>query len=342
MSYRMAVLGTGGLGVMLGKQIRRQPKASLVALADISEVSRNEAGDVLEVSPEARYETLDDLLDGETLDALTIATPHTLHYDQICTALDRDVHVLCEKPLVTDLDDALDLDRRANESDQVLMVGYQRHLESEYRYARQRWGDGDNEPHFISAEITEDWLSPNIGTWRVDPSLSGGGFLADTGDHVVDAILWMTGLTPTTVKADMDFEMEGIDTRGNLTIEFESGANAHLSLHADVSRVTERLQGWDSDGGVRIEGREWGDRSVTVIEEDGSEVDPYRAARDSAYEDPRTKLDGFVEAIEGTAPPPATTGDAVRATAVTEAAYESARTGEPASVDLPSSGGDRR
>jgi predicted dehydrogenase len=340
MSYQMAVLGTGGLGVMLGKQVRRQPKAELAALADISEASRAEAGDVLGVPPEARYETLEDLLDGEDLDALTIATPHTLHYDQVCTALDRGLHVLCEKPLVTDLDDARDLDRRANDTDGVLMVGYQRHLEPEYRYARRRWGDGDSEPTFISAEITEDWLSGNLGTWRVDPSLSGGGFLADTADHVVDAILWTTDLTPTTVEADMDFETEGVDTRGNVTIEFESGANAHLSFHADVPRVTERLQGWDSDGGVRIEGREWGDRSITVIDEDGSEVDPYLSERDSAYEDPRSKLDGFVDAIEGTTPPPATTRDAVRAVAVTEAAYESARTGEPVSVDLSSNGVD--
>lgn len=342
MSYRMAVLGTGGLGVMLGEQVRRQPKVELVALADVSDASRTEAGNVLEIPPESRYETLNDLLDNETLDALTIATPHTLHYDQVCTALEQGLHVLCEKPLVTDLDDARDLDRRANDTDQVLMVGYQRHLAPEYRYARRRWRNSDNEPTFISAEITEDWLSSNLGTWRADPSLSGGGFLADTGDHVIDAIIWTTDLMPTTVEADMDFEIEGVDTRANLTIEFESGANAHLSFHADVPRVTERLQGWDSDGGVRIEGREWGDRSITVIDEDGSEIDPYLAERDSAYENPRAKLDGFVDAIEGTSPPPATTRDAVRATAVTEAAYESARTGNSVSVDLPDSSGERR
>jgi predicted dehydrogenase len=151
----------------------------------------------------------------------------------------------------------------------------------------------------------------------------------------------MSDLTPTTVEADMDFEMEGVDTRGNLTIEFENGANAHLSFHADVPRVTERLQGWDSDGGVRIKGREWGDRRITVIEEDGSEADPYLSERDSAYEDTRSKLDGFVEAIEGTAPNPATAEDAMRAVAMTEAAYESARTGEPVSVELPDRSGGR-
>jgi predicted dehydrogenase len=319
---------------MIGKQIRRQPQAELVALADISDTSRAEAGDVLSVLPKARYETLRSLLDGATLDALAIATPHTLHYEQVCAALEHDLHVLCKKPLAPDLDNARDLDHRASDSDRILMVGYQRHLEPEYRYAWRRWGDGSNEPMFIGAEITEDWLSPNLGTWRADPPLSGGGFLADTGDHVVDAILWMSDLTPTTVEADMHFETEGIDTRGNLTIGFESGATAHLSFHADVPRVTERLQRWDSEGGIRIEGREWDDRSMTVIDEDGSEIDPYRSERDSAYEIPRTKLDGFVDAIEGTAPVPATTRDALRATAVTDAAYESARTGKPVSVDL--------
>lgn len=334
MSYQMAVLGTGGLGTMLGKHIRRQPDASLVALSDISSESRDQAGDVLDVPEAAQYEALDALLDGEDLDALAVATPHTVHYDQILTALERDLHVFCEKPLVTDLDRARDLDDRAAETDRVLMVGYQRHVEPEFVYARQRWADGESIPHFISAEIVEEWMGPNVGSWRLDPSLSGGGFIYDTGNHVIDALLWTTGLTPETVSAEMDFEREGVDTRANLTIEFEEGAKAHLSFHADVAGVVERLQGWDADGGVRIEGREWGDRSLTVVDEDGSEVDPYIAERDSAYENPRTKLDAFVDAIEGDGPVPATTTDALRATAVTEAAYESACTGEPVAVDL--------
>lgn len=334
MTYSMAVLGTGGLGTMLGKQVRRQPDAELVALSDVSAESLEQAGDALGVPSEARYETLDGLLDGEALDALVIATPHTLHYDQILTALERDLHVLCEKPLVTDLDDARNLDSRAAETDTTLMVGYQRHVEPEYIYARQRWAEGDSAPTFISGEIVEEWLDPNVGTWRLDPSLSGGGFIYDTGSHVIDAVLWTTGLTPETVTAEMDFEDDGVDTRANITIEFNEGSTAHLSFHGDVSGVSERVQGWDADGALRIEGREWGDRSITVVDEDGSEVDPYIAARDSAYEDPRTKLDAFVDAIGNESPVPATTTDALRVTAVTEAAYESARTGEPASVDL--------
>jgi predicted dehydrogenase len=333
MSYRMAVLGTGALGTMTGKQVRRQPDAELVALADINSTSRDQAGDTLDVPSEARYETLDTLIDEEDLDALAIVTPHTLHYEQILTALERDLHVFCEKPLVTDLDRARDLHQRAKATDRVVMVGYQRHLEPEFRYARERWKNERTEPTFLSAEITEQWLAPNVDTWRVDPTLSGGGFLYDTGNHIIDAILWTTDLTPTSVNADMDFE-EDIETRANLTIEFEEKSKAHVSFHGDVPRVTEHLQGWDTNGGLRIEGREWGNRSITVIDDDGSEFDPYLGERDSAYEHPRTKLDGFVDAIEGVAPLPATTRDALRTTAVTQAAYESARTGEPASVDL--------
>lgn len=329
----MAVLGTGGLGMMLGEQVRRQPAANLVALSDISTDSRDQAGETFDVPAESRYETLEGLLDAEQLDALVIATPHTLHYEQILTALDAGLHVMCEKPLVTDLDHARDLDDRVAQSDEVLMVGYQRHLEPEFRYARQRWAEGDSQPAFISAEMTENWIAPNRGTWRVDESLSGGGFIYDTGSHVVDAVLWTTGLTPVTVRADMDFEQDGIDVRANLTVDFADGASAHLSFHADTERVAERLQGWDEDGGLRITGREWGDRSITLIDEDGSTSDPYIAARDSAYENPRTKLDAFVDAIEGREPVPSTTRDAVRTTMVTEAAIESARTGEPVSVD---------
>lgn len=90
----------------------------------------------------------------------------------------------------------------------------------------------------------------------MDQSLSGGGFLYDTGNHVIDAVLWTTDLTPTAVAADMDFEEKKIDTRANLTIEFEEGSKAHISFYADALRVTEQLQGWNADGGIRITGRE--------------------------------------------------------------------------------------
>lgn len=330
----MAVLGTGGLGTILGRQVRRQPDAELVALADVSPESLRAAGETLDVPQAARYETLAGLLDAEPLDALVVATPHTLHYEQVTTAMDRGLDVLCEKPLVTDLERARDLDDRARETEETLMVGYQRHVEPEFVYARERWAEGDRVPNFVSGEIVEEWLEPNAGTWRLDPSLSGGGFVYDTGSHVVDAVLWTTGLTPETVSAEMDFHSEGVDERANLTIEFEEGATAHLSFHGDASGVSERLQGWDDAGGLRIEGREWGDRGITVVDGDGSEVDPYIAARDSAYEDPRTKLDAFVDAIEDEAPIPATTTDALRVTAVTEAAYDSARTGEPVDIEI--------
>lgn len=84
MSHRMAVLGIGGLGMMLGKQVRRQPHAELVGLADINAPSRDQAGDILDVLSEARYEILDNLLTGEDLDTLVIATPHaTLRADTL-------------------------------------------------------------------------------------------------------------------------------------------------------------------------------------------------------------------------------------------------------------------
>ncbi|PCR88833.1 Gfo/Idh/MocA family protein [Natrinema ejinorense] len=334
MCYQMAVLGTGGLGTMLGTQIRRQPDAALVALSDVSDESRRKAGETLDVPADARYETLAELLAEEALDALVIATPHTLHYEQLLATLDRDCHVLCEKPLVTDLEEARDLVHRADDTEQVVMVGYQRHVEPEYRYAKRRWEPDGSAPSFISAEIVEGWVDPNVGTWRMEPSLSGGGFIYDTGNHVVDAVLWTTGLTPATVRAEMDFEREGVDSRATVTIEFEGGQTAHLSFHADTPRVAERLQGWDERGGIRIEGREWGRRSITEIDEDGSESEPYIGERDSAYENPRSKLDAFVAAIEGDEPVPATPRDALRATAVTEAAYESARTDDPVDVDL--------
>ncbi|WP_458210385.1 Gfo/Idh/MocA family protein [Haladaptatus sp. NG-SE-30] len=333
MTLRVGIIGTGGLGTHIGTQFRHTPNATLIALADISEEGRNRAGETLDVSEQSRYATPEAMLKGERLDAVAIVTPHALHFEHVIAALDHDLHVLCEKPLVVDLDQARDLVHRDAERDEVLMVGYQRHFDPAFVRARERIRETDD-PTFIGAEITEEWLQPNLGTWRVDPSLSGGGFLYDTGNHLIDVVLWTTGLTPTTVDADMDFHTERTDIRANLTVDFENGATAHVSMHGDVPRVRERLAVWDDDGGVLVEGREWRDRSLRLIHGDGGEYSPSIKAFDSYYERPPTKAEAFVAAVEGDAPVPATVRDALRATAVTEAAYESAQTGERVAVAL--------
>lgn len=328
---RVGVVGGGFIGRTVGTDLDRHPLATVRALADIDESVLDETGSTLQVPPESRYREYVRMLESEALDAVLVGTPHTLHYEQVTAALDRGLHVLCDKPLTTDLEQARDLARRAETDKEVLMVGYQRHLNPAFVSARKRWRDSDLVPRFFTSEITQNWYSRFRDTWRTDPALSGGGYLYDTGSHLVDAALWTTGLTPRSVLADMTFadDAREVDVRATVTVAFENGASGTFSLFGDAPCVREHTHVWDDDGAVYLDGRQWEPRSLSTVDDESTTHTPYIDHRGQ-----QTKADAFVEAIREGTEPPATARDALVVTAVSEAAYRSARASERVPVDL--------
>jgi predicted dehydrogenase len=320
---RIGVIGCGFIGRTLGETFANDDRSTLVAITEIDSTIRNRIGERLGVPSDARYEDYEAMLDGEELDAVLIATPHTLHYDQNTEAMDRGLHVLCEKPLTTDLEEAKALTERAESAETVLMVGYQRHVNPAFQRARKRW-NGSTEPNFITAEITQDWIDRFEDAWRTDPELSGGGYLYDTGSHILDAICWTTQLDPSWVDAEMEFadDDQRVDERAVLTIGFGNGATATVSLYGDAPAVREHIHIWDDDGAVYLEGREWEPRSYAEIDAASTTTEPYIRAES---EDKATE---FLDSIQNGTDPPATARDALVVTAISEAAYESARTGD--------------
>ncbi|MFC6907233.1 Gfo/Idh/MocA family oxidoreductase [Halalkalicoccus tibetensis] len=326
-NLRVGLVGLGSLGIRLGRQFRSVPNAELTALADVNEDIQTDAGNELCVSEGSRYHDYEAMLDEEPLDAAVVATPNGLHYGQTIAALERGLHVLCEKPLATNVEDALDLFWRDQKNDRVMMLGYQRHLNPAFLMARERWAEGENEPTFVTGEITHDWRSyyENMNDWRMDPTLSGGGHLLNVGSHVIDAILWVTGLTPTHINADVEFhdEEQIFDKQSSITIKFDNGALATISDTGIVARTREHIHIWDDDGAVYIEGREWDERTGYTIDAEGTQHDPYLD-----YQGRQTKAEAFTAAVLDGVESPITVRDAFRTIVVTMAAYESGRTGE--------------
>jgi predicted dehydrogenase len=330
-TVRVGVVGTGGLGTALADHVRDSGRGTLAAIADVSDENRRTAGETLGVPADRRYAEYESMLDAGGIDAVIVATPHSIHHGQVVAAMERGLDVLCEKPLATDLDDARDLVRRAESDGPALMVGYQRHIRAPYVTARQHLAATDATPKFITAEITQPWVGSQRGTWRMNPDLSGGGQLYDTGSHLVDAVLWTTELTPTSVSAEMVFDdaEQRVDSQAMLTVNFESDTVANIAVSGDAPRVREHIHVWSDDGAVYLDAEEWDPQGITYIEPDGTEVSPL--LEEPPYEN---KVEAFFDVVLEDLEPPATARDAFYVTAVTEAAYESARTGERVGVSL--------
>lgn len=328
---RIGITGTGGLGMHLGSGFDETDGAEVAAVCDVSDENRAGAGEAFDVPDTQRYEDHETMLEDADLDGVAIATPHTLHYDQTVAALERGIDTLCEKPLCTDIDHATDLVARAEASETVLMVGYQRHLDPAFKTARDALEARIGEPTYVTAEITQDWISGQDGAWRSNPDLSGGGQLYDTGSHLLDVVLWTTGLTPAAVDAQMHFhdEAERVDTHAALNVTFENGAVASISVSGDTHRTQEHLHVWGEQGSLYIDSEDWSPAELAFIDEDDDYYRPHLDRWNGG-----NKAEVFVDLVVNGGTPPATARDALAVTAVTEAAYESARTGETVDIDL--------
>jgi predicted dehydrogenase len=329
---KIGVTGTGGLGTLLARGIDELDDAEVVAVTDVSEANRTRAAEEFDVSAENRFEDHEEMLDTVDLDGVTIATPHAFHYEQTVAALERGIDTLCEKPLCIDLENAKDLVRRSETGDATLMLGYQRHLAGAYRRARTELGDTVGDPQFLTAEVTQDWISGQRGSWRADPDLSGGGQLYDTGSHLLDVVLWTTGLTPESVNAQMLFDDDEnrVDKQAALDVKFANGAVASVSVSGDTPSVREHLHVWGDNGAFYVDGKDWAPRELTYIDADNEEREPSIEEYDAG-----DKPEAFIDVVRNGSDPPATARDALKVTAVTEAAYESARTGKRVDIDIP-------
>jgi predicted dehydrogenase len=341
----VGIVGTGAFGTRIGGQLEAIPGVTVAGLADVDGDALAAAGERLAVAVDRRFTDYRALLSTVDLDAVVVATPHVLHYEQITAALDRGLHVLSEKPLVVDLEHNRELLARTSDDDEVLMIGYQRHLDEAFRRVRDRYrstpadgppsavtGPTERDPDVpaptrVTAEITEDWIGPFADSWRTNPELSAGGYVTDTGRHLVDAVCWTTGLEPASVRAEMSFASPDVEQSAVLTVDFAGGARAVISAFGDARSVRETYHFWDDEGGARLFGRGWGDRTLVTVDADGGE---YRPHLDRSRQ--RTKGAAFVDAIREGVPVPAGPRDAFRAQAVIEAAYESARTGDRVAV----------
>jgi phthalate 4,5-cis-dihydrodiol dehydrogenase len=132
--------------------------------------------------------TLQAMLEDEAVDAVHIATPTPLHFEQVHRALDAGRHVIVEKPVTCDSESAARLAESAQRGDRAVLVGHSESFEP-YVAATRRAIDDDEigEPVMIVAEKFTDWMRRPRLAEEWDPAM-GGGLIRRQGVHQVDVV----------------------------------------------------------------------------------------------------------------------------------------------------------
>ena len=258
---RVGLIGCGGFQRYRVGNLLNVPEAEVIALADPDsrQIDLMKAAHLVTTDLDI-FEDHREMLDKARPDAVLIATPHTQHARQILDSLARDAHVCCEKPLVTSVEDATKVIRARDESGKVGMVSYQRHFQPEYRFVREQIQKGETGPvQFVAALQGQGWLRGTRGAWRQVKALSGGGQLNDSGSHLLDIILWSTGLKPASVSAYGENFGTEVDINSALSVHFNGGALGTFSVvgngfgwHEDVTIFCEEIVFYIREGGLTM------------------------------------------------------------------------------------------
>ncbi|MHC4253317.1 MAG: Gfo/Idh/MocA family protein, partial [Planctomycetota bacterium] len=250
----MAKLKAGVIGLGMGaahvKGYQSHPEVEVVAVADVDEAKLQKRGDKLGV--DKRYADAMEMLDKESLDIVSVATPNKFHRPLAIAAFEAGCHVLCEKPMAMNASEAREMIAAAEGAGRRLMINFS------YRFTDQSWAlrkvvdDGVLGDVYFARTIWHRRRGiPGFGRWFGQKALSGGGPLIDLGVHRLDLALWLMGYPkPTWVMGNTydpiasrlaredkkDFDVEDLAAG---FVKFENGAS--LVIEASwAAHVAER------------------------------------------------------------------------------------------------------
>lgn len=220
--------------------------------------------------PDARfYNSVEEMLNSEQLDFIDLATPPSTHALLIKKCLERDLHVLCEKPLVTSSDDLVSITQLAKEKDRVLFTvhnwRFSPMVKTLFSFVRQgkigklkkiTWQVFRTQPAVAVPLSGKNHSNNEIpDNWRLNPEIAGGGILIDHGWHAFYIILELFGETPTHIEGTLEnrkYKDLLVEDTAIVSILFPEGkAEAMFTWSADERRNKVEVTG--SHGSIVLE-----------------------------------------------------------------------------------------
>ena len=245
---RLGMVG-GGPGAFIGAvhriAARMDDHYELVAAALSSDPARSRsAAQDLHIAPDRAYGSYTEMAKAEgnrpdRIEVVSIVTPNNMHYPMAKAFLEAGFHVICDKPMTTTLEEALDLAAIVRHTGSIFGLTHNYTGYPMVRQARQMIADGQlGKIRLVQVEYAQDWLATPLeqtgqkqAAWRTDPARSGaGGSLGDIGTHAYNIARFVTGLHCREIAADVSIFVPGrrLDDNVQLLLRFADGAKGAL------------------------------------------------------------------------------------------------------------------
>ncbi len=247
----IAVIGTGRWARLVhAPGVKSHPQAELVAVCSRTRENVDEMAKEFGV-PHAITDYRDVLaLDG--LDGVVVCTTVKSHHEICMAAIERGIHVFCEKPLGMDFAETREMTAAAEKAGVKNMVAFTTRFVPHAIYVKQLLDTGDlGKVYLMNLSKMAGYAGEKAPKrWRYERALAGAGVLADLGSHAIDLALWYFGpikavcatlpqFVPTRPHRDTGEPVPcDVDDGAGLLVEFESGVQGvlHISWSAHKGR----------------------------------------------------------------------------------------------------------
>lgn len=255
---KVVVAGLGKMGLSHLAMIRPHPDVDLVGVCD----GHGYMLDVLSKNTGVRtFADYEQMLDATSPDAVIIATPSHLHAPMVRAAIERGIHIFCEKPLFLDPVEGEELTQLAESRGLVTQVGYHNKFVGAFQEIKRLLEAGaiGKVTDVLAEAYGPVVLKPAGRSWRSSKT-TGGGCLYDYAAHPIDLLTWYFG-APATVRGSelISIFSKEIDDAVTSTILFESGPTAQLHTNwSDESqrKMTTRISIWGEGGKIYADRQE--------------------------------------------------------------------------------------
>ena len=266
------------------------------------------------------------------VDAVVLATPHSMHTDQIVAAAQAGKHVFCEKPLGLDGASTRRAAEAAARHGIVLGVGYNWRFQPALQEIRRMIDDGRLGRVL---HIEGNFCGPSAyrfprGHWRHASDESPAGGMTGRGVHVIDAMMYLAGpideVTAQSFRLAQDF---GSDDTTSMLLHFAGGSTGYLGTIIATAE-TWRMQVFGSSGWARVGGVQhlntWALTTCTIDRDNIMNKREPVVTRFDDVSTERAELEHFADCIVRGQPLVTPEGDAVRNAQVLEAIIRSSST----------------
>jgi predicted dehydrogenase len=274
----------------------------------------------------ALTDNLNDVLLDRAIDAVLLATPHSLHMDQVIVCAAAGKQVFCEKPLALRRDHAMRMFGACRDAGVVLAVGHNRRFWPSMQALREIVTSGElgSILHIEGHNSNENSEKITAG-WRLLPEESPGGGLTGAGMHVLDGFVSLLGPI-RQVYARFNSRDAGPPPRDSsvLAIDFESGVTGTLAT-VRATPFYWRVHVFGTGGSAEVL-----DETTLVLRKSGSAPNTINYPRIDVL---AAELNAFADVVERKRPFPARETEVLATLSAFEAALESMESGHPVVCD---------